>query len=133
MAALKLPVLRILLVDDDPLLSKSLEDILKEDGHLITVTNGGQAGIDTARAAHEQGRPFDVVITDLGMPYVDGRKVAGAVKSLAPSMPVILLTGWGQRLEIEGDVPSHVDWVLSKPPKLRELREVLMRLRPEAS
>jgi hypothetical protein len=38
---------------------------------------------------------------------------------------VILLTGWGQRLMAEGDVPPHVDCVISKPPKLRELREAL--------
>ncbi len=120
--------LRILLVDDDPVLLKSLEDILKADGHVLTVTYGGQAGIDAFRVAHEQGDLFDIVITDLGMPYADGRKVAGAVKALAPSMPVILLTGWGQRLEIEGDVPAHVDRVLSKPPKLGELREALAAL-----
>jgi CheY-like chemotaxis protein len=61
------------------------------------------------------------------MPYVDGRKVASAVKETSPSTPVILLTGWGQRLIIEGDVPPHVDQVLNKPPKLRELREALTR------
>ena len=118
--------LQILLVDDDPVLLKSLEDILKADGHTLTVTHGGQAGIDTFRAAQERGSSFDVVITDLGMPYVDGRRVAGAVKALAPSTPVILLTGWGQRFEIEGDVPAHVDRVLSKPPRLRALREALI-------
>jgi len=59
------------------------------------------------------------------MPYVDGRKVASAVKSASPATPVILLTGWGQRLVAEGDVPSHVDRVLNKPPRLHELREAL--------
>ncbi len=124
--------LRILLVDDDPVLLKSLEDILQADGHVPTVTYGGQAGIDAFRIAHAQGSSFDLVITDLGMPYVDGRGVASAVKALAPSMPVILLTGWGQRLEIEGDIPAHVDRVLSKPPKLRELREALIELSTQA-
>ena len=38
---------------------------------------------------------------------------------------VILLTGWGQRLMADGEVPAHVDRVLSKPPKLRELRTAL--------
>jgi hypothetical protein len=36
-----------------------------------------------------------------------------------------MLTGWGQRMVSEGDIPSHVDRVLSKPPKLRELRAAL--------
>ena len=117
--------LRILIVDDDPLLIKSLRDTLESDGHLIVTANGGQAGIDAFRAALSRKERFDVVITDLGMPYVDGRKVASAVKGDSPSTPVILLTGWGQRLIAEGDVPPHVDKVLNKPPKLRELREAL--------
>jgi CheY-like chemotaxis protein len=117
--------LRILIVDDDPVLLKSLHDTLERDGHLLTVSHGGEAGIAAFRAGHERGESFDVVITDLGMPRIDGRKVAAAVKAMAPSVPVILLTGWGQRLAAEGDVPPGVDKVLGKPPKLRELREAL--------
>ena len=62
------------------------------------------------------------------MPYVDGRRVAAAVKAASPATPVILLTGWGQRLVAEGDIPPHVDRVLAKPPKLREVREALAHL-----
>jgi CheY-like chemotaxis protein len=62
------------------------------------------------------------------MPYVDGRKVAAAVKSSSPATPVILLTGWGRRLIAENDVPSHVDRILSKPPRLVELRAALAEL-----
>ena len=121
-----LPRLRILVVDDDPLLLKSLRDILEADGHEVTTANGGQEGIDDFHAALQRGAAFAVVISDLGMPYVDGRKVASAIKNLSPSTPVILLTGWGQRLVAEGDVPAHVDRVLSKPPKLNQLREALL-------
>ncbi len=64
------------------------------------------------------------------MPHVDGRRVSAAVKEASPSTPVIMLTGWGQRLVSEGDVPPHVDRVLNKPPKLRELREALSQLCP---
>ncbi|MGE0680218.1 MAG: PAS domain S-box protein [Candidatus Binatia bacterium] len=117
--------LRLLIVDDDPLLLKSLRDTLEGDGHLITVADGGQAGVDAFFAARERGEPFAVVITDLGMPYMDGRKVAAAIKATAPTTPVILLTGWGQRLEAEGEALPHVDRILSKPPKLRELRAAL--------
>ena len=120
--------LRILIVDDDPLLLRSLQDTLGQEGHLIQVADGGQAGIDVFSAARNSGTPIDVVITDLGMPHIDGRTVATAVKSLAPLTPVILLTGWGYRLRAEGDVPLHVDCVLSKPPKLAELRAALAEL-----
>jgi nitrogen-specific signal transduction histidine kinase/CheY-like chemotaxis protein len=117
--------LRILLVDDDPLVLKSLRDTLEIDGHVVSVANGGQAGVDLFRQSHTQGQPFDVVITDLGMPYIDGRKVSASIKTARPQTRVIMLTGWGQRMIAEGSTPDHVDKVLGKPPKLRELREAL--------
>jgi signal transduction histidine kinase/ActR/RegA family two-component response regulator len=119
------PALRVLVVDDDPLVLESLRETLTADGHGVTTADGGQAGIDTFLAARAQGNPFPVVITDLGMPYVDGRRVSSAIKTAAPETIVLMLTGWGQRLVAEGDIPPHVDHVLSKPPKLRALREAL--------
>jgi PAS domain S-box-containing protein len=118
--------LRVLIVDDDPLVLQVLRDTLEIEGHIVESADGGQAGIEVFRMAQERGEPFAVVITDLGMPAIDGRKVASAVKTTAPSTPVVLLTGWGQRMVAEGDMPPYVDYVLSKPPKLRELREVLV-------
>jgi PAS domain S-box-containing protein len=115
----------ILIVDDDPLIIRVLCEVLKKDGHEVIAANGGKAGIDAFSAAQRQGKPFDVVITDLGMPRVDGRRVASFVKSASQATPVILLTGWGQRLLAEGDVSPHVDRVLSKPTKIGELREAL--------
>ncbi|MCW3058237.1 MAG: domain S-box protein [Capsulimonas sp.] len=120
-----LPRLRILVVDDDPLLIKSLQDILQADGHVVVTANGGQAGIEAFHSALASSEPFAAVITDLGMPHVDGRKVAAAVKEASPATPVILLTGWGQRLVDDHDVPPHVDQTVSKPPKLPQLREAL--------
>ncbi len=120
--------LRILLVDDDPLLIGSLQEVLLADGHEVTAANGGQLGIDTFKSALQSRQPFSIVITDLGMPYVDGRRVAAAVKEASTSTPVVLLTGWGQRLVAEDDVPPHVDRVLNKPPRLLELRSALMEL-----
>ncbi|MDB5047162.1 MAG: hybrid sensor histidine kinase/response regulator [Fibrobacteres bacterium] len=122
--------LRILIVDDDPLLINSLRDILENDGHLVVAASGGQLGIDTFRAALGRKEPFAIVFTDLGMPYVDGRKVACGIKAASPSTPVVLLTGWGQRLVAEGDIPPHVDRVINKPPKLRDLRDALAHCCP---
>jgi PAS domain S-box-containing protein len=119
--------LRILMVDDDPLIIESLRDILQCDGHQVTAVDGGQAGIDAFMAAKRNGG-FDAVITDLGMPYVDGRRVAMAIKEASPVTPVILLTGWGQRLMADNEVPPHIDRVLNKPPKLDQLRGALFEL-----
>jgi CheY-like chemotaxis protein len=121
--------LRILLIDDDPILLRSLRNALEVDGHYIITADSGEAGITTFCAMIERKEPFDVVITDLGMPYMDGRQIASMVKQVS-STPVILLTGWGQRLIAEGDIPLHVDKVLAKPPRLVELRQTLAQLCP---
>jgi signal transduction histidine kinase/ActR/RegA family two-component response regulator len=122
--------LSILIVDDDPLVLESLGATLGSDGHKVTAADGGQAGVDAFTEAHGRGATFDVVITDLGMPHIDGRRVAAAIKAISPATPVILLTGWGQRLVDDGDIPAHVDHVLNKPPKLRDLRAALAQAFP---
>ncbi|MBI1211827.1 MAG: response regulator [Alphaproteobacteria bacterium] len=120
--------LRLLLVDDDPLVLQSLRATLEIDGHTVIAANDGQSGIDAFRSAVESGEKFDAVITDLGMPHVDGRKVAATVKQLSPKTPVVLLTGWGQSLATSDDAPAHVDAILGKPPKLRDLRKAMGEL-----
>jgi len=89
-----------------------------------SVTYGG---IDAFNAAQARGDTFSAVLTDLGMPHVDGRQVAIAVKRASSSTPVIMLTGWGQGLDAHGDTAMPVDEILSKPPKLRDLRQALAR------
>jgi CheY-like chemotaxis protein len=123
-----LPPLRILLVDDDPLVLRSLRDALEGDAHEVVTAEGGQAGIDAFTGALDAARPFDAVITDLGMPHVDGRKVAARVHQADPHTPIIMLTGWGHRLIATDDRPEHVDRVISKPPRMSELRAVLAEL-----
>jgi len=121
--------LALLLVDDDPILLRSLRETLELDGHHIVTADGGQAGIDAFSASLQPGATaFSAVITDLGMPHVDGRAVAAAVKQAAPATPVIMLTGWGERLLAEGHTVPHVDRVLGKPPRLREVRQALAEL-----
>jgi signal transduction histidine kinase/ActR/RegA family two-component response regulator len=119
---------QILMIDDDPVLTRSLRDALESDGHVVVTAAGGQAGIEAFAAAHGTERAFALVITDLGMPRVDGRKVAAGIKQISPTTPVILLTGWGQRLLDEKEIPENVDRVLSKPPRLTQLRDALIEL-----
>lgn len=122
---------RILIVDDDPLLTKSLRDILEEDGHLVTIANSGRAAIDVFQSALETNQPFALVISDLAMQGIDGRQVIGAIKASSPGTPVILLTGWGQWFEAKSGVPLEANYILKKPPKLTELREALAQCLPK--
>jgi signal transduction histidine kinase/CheY-like chemotaxis protein len=120
--------LRILVIDDDELLRQSMRAILEREGHRVSVAPGGRSGIEVFTAAFQRGERFDTVITDLGMPHVDGRAVAAAVKSVSSDTPVILLTGWGQHLRDGNEIPPQVDRMLSKPANLSELRAALAEL-----
>jgi len=122
--------LRILVIDDDELLRQSMRAILEREGHSVSIARGGRSGIEDFSVACQRGEPFQVVITDLGMPHVDGRAVATAVKSISPATPVILLTGWGQHLRDGNDVPPDVDHMLNKPANLSELRAALAEIAP---
>ncbi len=102
--------------------------MLESEGHTVTSADGGQRGIDEFLAASQRGEPFRVVITDLGMPKVNGQAVATAVKTATPDVRVILLTGWGARQNRDRERPRHIDRVLSKPPRLSELRSALAEL-----
>jgi DNA-binding response OmpR family regulator len=127
MPALQVPgrPLRLLIVDDDVKLIESLRSTLQDEGHQVTAAAGGQEGIDAFESARASLAPFDVVITDLGMPFVDGRQVIASVRASAPHTPIILLTGWGKGLDADGEPPPEVDRVLGKPPRMRELRVAL--------
>ncbi|HWU54294.1 MAG TPA: PAS domain S-box protein, partial [Rhizomicrobium sp.] len=119
--------LRLLLVDDDPAVLNSTRVVLELDGHSVVTADGGEAGIETLQEAKDSGQSFDVVVTDLGMPYVDGSQLARAAKELFPATTVILLTGWGRRMG-EGDNHSaHVDCILPKPLDLDELRSAFVQ------
>jgi signal transduction histidine kinase/ActR/RegA family two-component response regulator/uncharacterized membrane protein affecting hemolysin expression len=120
--------LRVLLIDDDPIIIKALEDALAGEGHVTMAANGGQAGLDAFAAALATTHPFDLVVTDLGMPTIDGRRVAEGIKRLSSRTPIIMLTGWGSRMIAEKEVPTHVDRVMGKPPKLSELRAAIRQL-----
>ena len=122
------PPLRILCIDDEPALRLLIHEMLLRDGHNIEMADGGQAGIEAFRAALTRKAPFDVVMTDLGMPLVDGNAVARTVKKESATTPVVMLTGWGVFLKNDGDVPSEVDGILSKPPRIKEIRSMLRKV-----
>jgi CheY-like chemotaxis protein len=120
--------LRVLLIDDDPSLIEALRSSLIDEGHKVSAASGGQAGIDTFRAACSAGMPFDIVITDLAMPDVDGRQVVASLRAVSPATPIILLTGWGQHVANGSERLPQVDRLLGKPPRIRELRCALAEL-----
>jgi signal transduction histidine kinase/ActR/RegA family two-component response regulator len=116
---------RILLIDDEPRLLTALCEALQAEGHSVQTANNGQSGIDAFLGAKLRGVPFTIVISDLGMPHMNGHQVAAAIKASSPATTLVMLTGWGQRLAATGERPLNVDRVLGKPPNIRELRELI--------
>ena len=94
--------LRILCIDDEPDLREVMHDVLEMDHHQVTVATGGREGLDLFRCSLHAGEPYEVVITDLGMPDIDGRHVARAIKAESPQTPIIMLTGWGAMTKADG-------------------------------
>jgi signal transduction histidine kinase/ActR/RegA family two-component response regulator/HAMP domain-containing protein len=127
----KVEPMQILCIDDESLLRELLKEILERDGHEVVLSDNGQSGLDEFRIASERNRPFDLVITDLGMPYLDGRQVAKTIKLESPRTPVLMLTGWGAFMKEDGSGPVEVDGILSKPPRSREIRDMLRKFSPE--
>jgi CheY-like chemotaxis protein len=117
---------RILVIDDDPLILDAMRLVLESDHHVVATACGGAAGIAAFESACSAGEFFDVVMTDLNMPAIDGRQVAGAVKAAAPLTGVVLMSGSIDALEI-GD-KAVVDLILSKPPTRPEIRAALRTL-----
>ena len=117
--------MRVLLVDDDPLILDSIAEVLSFDGHDVAIASNGQTALDCFSAAMETSAPFEVVVTDLGMPVVNGIQLANGIRALSGTVRIILLTGWGERARDDDDYPDTVDHLLGKPVRIEELRAAL--------
>jgi signal transduction histidine kinase/ActR/RegA family two-component response regulator len=120
--------LRILCIDDEPELRQLMHDLLQVHHHKVTMAPGGKEGLALFRERLHGQEPYEIVITDLGMPDMDGHHVARAIKAEAPHTPIIMLTGWGAMMKADGETAPEVDAVLSKPPRIQELNNILVRI-----
>ena len=103
---------RILVVDDEHMVRTILDKLLTLKGHTVLQAESGD---DALRLL--ESHDLDLVITDLGMPQMNGRQLAHAIRKKHPGLPIVLLTG-----DTEAGEPSEdVDIVLSKPFKIDQL------------
>ncbi len=109
-------VARCLVVEDDDDVREMLEDALKSGGHDVVVARDGADGLEKFKTD-----TFDVVITDLAMPRMNGVQLARDCKALKPAVQVIMVTGWGVALS-EGRLADYgVDRVIGKPLSLNAI------------
>jgi two-component system, OmpR family, response regulator len=101
---------RVLLVEDDDDNRELMSEVLESAGYVVVSAAGGAEGL---RQLAERGA--DVVVTDVGMPGMGGLELARAAKKIAPSVPVIIVTGYAERDDIATARGHEVDVVLVKP------------------
>ena len=100
----------MLLVDDDDDNRDLMSELLEASG--FEVARAG-SGAEALRALASM--PVDVLVTDYGMPEMGGLELAGEAKKLAPRVPIVVVTGWGERGDLAEARGREVDALLVKP------------------
>src|SRR5258708_31954879 len=109
---------RILVVDDEPFVCDAVKMMLTFDGHMVETASNGKDALDMFQVGK-----YDLVITDFAMPSMKGDALAAAIKARAPTQPVVMITAYAEMLQSTGHSLSGVDFVISKPFLLENLRE----------
>jgi two-component system, NtrC family, response regulator HydG len=114
---------RILVVDDEPKLGRLVAEMLELDGHSVARVEGGRAALVELEAA-----TFDVVLTDLKMPEVDGMAVLRAARGRASPADVIMMTAFGTAEDAVAAMKAGAADYLTKPFAMDEVRLRVRRL-----
>lgn len=116
---------RILLVDDEEPVRGFLKRGLELDGHAVTTAVDGS---DALERLTDSGGAFDLVLTDIRMPIMDGIALALAAKRDHPDLTIMLMTGYAEQRERAKNLEEIVADVLAKPFSLAELRAAVKRV-----
>jgi len=120
---------KILVVDDEPALTATLKRLLERLNYQVTTSNSARAAVDLFRAAADE---FDLVITDLTMPEINGMELALQLHALRPAVPVLLASGFASALTPENLREAGICELLAKPVSLTALAEALRRALAQA-
>lgn len=113
----------VLIVEDEKLIGWSIVSTLAKAGFTAMLVDSGEKAIEKLYARH-----FDVVITDIKLPQIDGCEVASAVKALSPDSAVIMMTALADEISRAQSASPSVDYVLEKPFNLHALTTLVSQL-----
>jgi signal transduction histidine kinase len=113
---------RVLVIDDDEVFRSVLADTLLESGCHVDQAGSGSEGL----SLFAEGE-YDLVITDLGMEHMSGWDVAQKVKERSAGTPVALISGWGSQIDEATARAKGVDFIVSKPFRLDQLRGIVRK------
>jgi two-component system cell cycle response regulator CpdR len=110
---------RILVAEDDNAVGTQVARALRQDGHEITLAADGAAALDQLAQAEGQ---FDLLLTDIQMPVMDGIALALAAARDYPDLMIMMMTGYADQRERASGLDALVHDVLTKPFTLHDLR-----------
>ena len=114
-------IYNILVVDDEPSYRKAMKRLLNRDGHSVTLAEDGVDGLRIL-----ENKEFDMVLTDINMPNMNGWEFLEKLDALYPDLPAAIITGYLEESDVTNSkVDISTRKILRKPIKLKDIRELI--------
>jgi len=110
----------VLVIDDEPAVTKLQTRRLERLGYRVTSLNSSTEALDLFRSNPDR---FAIVITDMTMPGMTGDKLTSEIKAIRPDVPVIICTGFSERIDLDSSTKIGVEAFLMKPVTAEELSQ----------
>jgi CheY-like chemotaxis protein len=110
----------ILVVEDDTIVRMLIVDVLEELEYVVLEAEGGEEALALLK---NTGLPIDLMMTDVSMHPMDGRKLAEEARSLRPGLPILFASGYAESI----DVPEGMN-VIGKPFSIDQLRDKVKKI-----
>ncbi|MFL6285563.1 MAG: ATP-binding protein [Pyrinomonadaceae bacterium] len=114
---------RILVVDDEEPVRELLCDILEDEGVEVTLAANGAEAL----ARFEPGK-FDAVLTDIGMPGMNGWELLRHLSERDQHVALAVITGWGELVSTHEEKAARIEWVLTKPFSMSQICEIAQEI-----
>jgi CheY-like chemotaxis protein len=114
---------RILVVEDEAAVREVLVDVLQSQGHEVVACADG-----TTALAHCGGTPFDLALVDLSMPGLSGWEVAKSLRAAQPDVPIALVTGWGDQIDLADARGRGIDYLVAKPFNVEDMTRLVAKV-----
>jgi len=115
--------LRVLVVDDEDYVRELLLDILEREGCEVVAASEGREALQLFERQH-----FDAVLTDVGLPGMSGWELARYIRDRNSSVPLAIITGWGDTVSAEEQHEAQADWVVAKPFSVERITSLVAEI-----
>ncbi len=114
-AIMSSPVSTILVVEDDAIVRMLIVDVLEELEFKVLEADGSEQALDILKDVNQH---IDLMMTDVGLPIMDGRQLATEARNIRPALPILFASGYAEAIEVPADM--HV---IGKPFSIDQLRD----------